>query len=254
MIPIYLCEDDKNQLQIWHRVITNAILISEWDMNIKATATTPSDLLEKIDKQKPENAVYFLDIDLKSNINGIELASEIRKYDPRAFIVFVTTHDEMALYTLKIKVEPLGFIIKESSDFSQQIVECLQNVYEKYQVPNNSVTDVLSIQTECKVFIIPFDDIYYIEPSAQSHKICLHKAHERIEFSSSLINIQKKLDDRFAQCHKAFIVNCNHIRRIDKKNYTIYFDNGMQCPCSVRLCNPLCRLLAEHKAVSINSF
>ena len=254
MIPIYLCEDDENQLQIWHRLITNAILISEWDMSIKATAATPYELLEKIDMEKPENAVYFLDIDLKSDINGIELAAKIRKYDPRAFIIFITTHDEMALHTFRLKVEPLGFIIKESSNFPQQIVECLQNVYDKYQVPNNPVTDVLSIQTERRVFIIPFDDIYYIEPSPKSHKIRLHKAHERLEFSSSLTDIKKKLDARFVQCHKAYIVNCNHIRKIDKKNYTIYFDNDMQCPCSVRLCNPLCRIMAEQRTISINSF
>lgn len=247
MIQIYLCEDDKSQLQIWRRLISNAILINEWDMKIKTSATAPSTLLEQMDKQKPENAVYFLDIDFKSNMNGIELALEIRKYDPRAFIIFVTTHDEMALHTLNLKVEPLGFIVKDSPDFPQQIVECLENVYTKYQVPNNSITDVLSVRTERKIFIIPFDDIYFIEPSTQSHKIRLHKSHEILEFSSSLIDIRKKLDDRFVQCHKAFIANLNHIRRIDKGTYTVYFDNGSQCPCSVRLCRSLCLMLIQKK-------
>lgn len=243
MIPIYLCEDDSNQLNIWHKLINNAIIISEWDMEIKSATTTPARLLEQMNKCKPENAVYFLDIDLKSNINGIELAAEIRNYDPRAFIIFITTHDEMAMHTLKHKVEPLGFIMKDSADFKQQIVDCLSSVYNKYLIPNHSVNDILSIQTERKLLIIPFDDIYYIEPSPQSHKVRLHKAHEILDFTSSLTEIMKKLDDRFMQCHKAYIVNCNHIRRIDKKNYIVTFDNGAHCPCSVRLCNPLCRKL-----------
>lgn len=241
MIPIYLCEDDSAQLNIWKEIIKKAILISEWDMEIKATASNPTELMQKISKLKPENAIYFLDIDLKSDINGIELGAEIRKYDPRAYIIFITTHDEMAMHTIRYKVEPLGFIIKDSDSFSQQIVECLQNVYNKYQIPNHPVNDVLSIQIERKVFIIPFDDIYYIEPSTQSHKICLHKANEVLDFTSSLTDIKQKLDDRFMQCHKAYIVNCNHIRRVDKNNYTVHFDNDAQCQCSVRQCTPLCQ-------------
>lgn len=253
MIPIYLCEDDKYQLQIWNEVIQNAILISEWDMTVKALATTPLDLLNQINKQKPENAVYFLDIDLKSQMNGIDLAVEIRKYDPRAFIIFITTHDEMAMHTLRYKVEPLGFIAKESPDFKQQIVECLQSVYSKYQVPNNPVNDVLSFQMGRRVFIVPFDDIYYLEPSTQSHKIRLHKEHEILEFSSSLIDISRKLDTRFVQCHKAYIVNSDHVSRIDKKSYTVYLDNNTTCSCSVRLCNSLCRTLSERQKIQISS-
>lgn len=248
MISIYLCEDDHNQLNIWRRLIDNTILISEWDMKVKAATDNPAALLEQMNKEKPENAIYFLDIDLKSTMNGIELAIEIRKYDPRAFIIFITTHDEMALYTLKYKVEPLDFIAKEASDFKQQITECLQNVYNKYQVPNNPINDVLSIQMERKILIIPFDDIYYIEPSWQSHKIRLHKEHEILEFSSSLTDIGKRLDDRFMKCHKAYIVNCNHIQEIDKMRYMVHFDNGTHCPCSVRLCNPLCRKLFSNSS------
>lgn len=245
MIPIYLCEDDKFQLEFWKKIINNAILINEWDMKIKAATDAPSDLISLLNKGKPENAVYFLDIDLKSSMNGIELAAEIRKYDPRAFIIFITTHEEMALNTFQYKVEPLGYIIKEAPDFKDQIKDCLQNVCEKYLVPNNPVTDVLTIRMESKLLIIPYDEIYYIEPSTQSHRVRLHKHHEILEFSSSLTEIKSKLDKRFMMCHKSFIVNCNHIARVDKKTYTVHFRNGHTCPCSVRLCNQLCGKLDE---------
>lgn len=251
MIPIYLCEDDKRQLEYWKKIIENTILISEWDMKVKITSANPYELLLKLDKSRPENAIYFLDIDLKSNMNGIELASEIRKFDPRAFIIFVTTHNEMAMYTIKYKVEPLGFIIKESSDFKEQIKACLQNAYAKYQVPKNPITDVLTISMGRKLIIIPFDDIYYIEPSPRSHKIRLQKKNEILEFSSSLSDIKTKLDDRFMMCHKAYIVNCKHIRRVDKRSYTVYLDNNKTCPCSVRLCNPLCRKLIDYPNIEI---
>lgn len=251
MIPIYLCEDDKRQLDYWKKIITNTIIISEWDMGIKAAVTNPYELLMNIDKGRPENAIYFLDIDLKSNMNGIELAAEIRKFDPRAFIIFVTTHNEMAVHTIKYKVEPLDFIVKEAPDFKEQMRSCLKNAYGKYQVPRNPVTDLLTISMGRKLMIIPFDDIYYIEPSTHSHKIRLQKKNEILEFSSSLSEIKTKLDDRFIACHKAYIVNCKHIRKVDKKTYTVYFDNNKTCPCSVRLCNSLCRRLVEYPNMDV---
>lgn len=245
MIPIYLCEDDIQQLELWKKLIQNTVLISEWDMKVKAACTTPEGLLSKINKSKPENAVYFLDVDLKSNVSGIQLAVNIRKYDPRAFIIFVTTHEEMAYHTFKYKVEPLGYIIKDAPDFKDQIKDCLLNVFEKYQVPNNPISDILTVRMERKVLIVPFDDIYYIEPSQLSHKIRLHKSYEILEFSSTLAEVKAKLDDRFVMCHKAYIVNCHHIRRVDKDSFTVYLDNDKSCPCSVRLCTPLCRRLEE---------
>lgn len=245
MIPIYLCEDDINQLDTWKNLINNTVIIKEWDMEIKASCSSPESLLSIINRNKPENAIYFLDVDLKSNMNGIQLAVEIRKYDPRGFIIFITTHDEMAVHTFKYRVEPLGYIIKESPLFKEQIEECLQNVFEKYQVPNNPISDILTVRMERKVLIVPFDDIYYIEPSPLSHKIKLHKGYEILEFTSTLAEVKAKLDDRFVMCHKAYIVNCHHIRRVDRTNFTVYFDNNKSCPCSVRQSMPLCQRLEE---------
>ncbi|MBA5760556.1 response regulator, partial [Escherichia coli] len=50
--------------------------------------------------------LYFLDIDLgQPDMNGFELAQEIRKFDPRGFIIFITTHAELSYMTFTYKVE-----------------------------------------------------------------------------------------------------------------------------------------------------
>ena len=49
--------------------------------------------------------IYFLDVDLKSDINGIKLGSKIREKDTRGFIIFTTTHLEMSYFAFKYKVE-----------------------------------------------------------------------------------------------------------------------------------------------------
>ena len=95
MIPIYLCEDNTLQLDLLKSMIEKYIFIQAYDMEIRQAVHTPHELLDLLPDQ-PENAVYFLDIHLHSDMDGIELASAIRQKDPRAFIIFTTTHSEMA--------------------------------------------------------------------------------------------------------------------------------------------------------------
>ena len=110
MIPIYLCEDNPLQLDLLKSMIEKYIFIQAYDMEIRQAVHTPHELLNLLPDQ-PENAVYFLDIHLHSDMDGIELASAIRQKDPRAFIIFTTTHSEMAMTTFRYQVEPLGFLI-----------------------------------------------------------------------------------------------------------------------------------------------
>ena len=87
MIPIYLCEDNTLQLDLLKSMIEKYIFIQAYDMEIRQAVHTPHELLDLLPDQ-PENAVYFLDIHLHSDMDGIELASAIRQKDPRAFIIF----------------------------------------------------------------------------------------------------------------------------------------------------------------------
>ena len=114
MIHIYLCEDDKRQLARWISIIEKYLLMNSTESLLYCTSSTPEDLL-KVRSHSNITGLYFLDIDLRAEKNGIELAEEIRKYDPRGYIVFVTTHSEMAYLTFQYKVEAMDFIIKDKN-------------------------------------------------------------------------------------------------------------------------------------------
>ena len=103
MIDVYICEDIKEQRDILAHYVKAAILIQEYDMKLRISTDKPKELIEQL-KQSKNTGLYFLDIDLKSNKNGIVLAKEIREYDPRGFIVFVTSHSEMSYITFQYKV------------------------------------------------------------------------------------------------------------------------------------------------------
>lgn len=243
MIPVYLCEDDKNQLAYLEKSIRNEITINELDMTIAGAASTPYQLLFQISRDIPKNAVYFLDIELKSDMDGFQLALEIRKQDPRAFIIFITTHDEMLTLTFEYRVEPLDFIIKDAPDFRRKIFLSLSSVMEKYNLPDNITMDTLPVVSGKRTIILRKDDIYFVESILQSHKVALHTSKEVIETISTLKDIGERLDDRFFQCHQAYIVNCTHVISLNRKDYTVLFENNLTCPCSTRQYSKLFRRL-----------
>ena len=111
MLDIYICEDNKKQLSLFTGYIRDALLIENLDMQIVLASSDPDEILEGM-KASSNMGVFFLDIDLKSRINGLTLAQEIRKLQPRCFIIFITSHSEMGFLTFQYKVEPLDFIIK----------------------------------------------------------------------------------------------------------------------------------------------
>ena len=64
-------------------------------------------------RERRPTHLFFLDIEIKGEEKkGLEIAKEIRKKDPHATIVFVTTHSEFMPITFQYKVAALDFIDK----------------------------------------------------------------------------------------------------------------------------------------------
>lgn len=243
MIPVYLCEDEKEQLIQLTKIIHDIIMMSSLDMQIMGSFLKPDELLAAIHSVKTCSALYFLDIDLKCDMDGITLAGKIREQDPRAFVVFLTTHEEMAFRTLQEKVEPLGYLIKGAPDFNSQIEACLQNADKKYSSPQNPITDVLTLSFPDGIAVIKKQEIFFVESVLEPHKITIHEESHQISFRSSLKKFSVQLDERFLKCHGSYIINITHVTGIDKKRMTVHFSNGETCPCSARMYPTLLQVL-----------
>lgn len=180
--------------------------------------------------------LYFLDIDLGSDITGLTLAQEIRKFDPRGFIIFITSHSEMSFLTFQYKVEALDFIIKDNtSKIQARIIECIINVNERYTSLHNNVQKNFTIKINDKSIVTDYKDILFFETSVNIHKVVLHALNRQIEFNGKLKIIEEQLDDHFYRCHRSYIVNLDNIKEINTSHYTIEMINGEQCLFSTRL-------------------
>ncbi|MCQ4727792.1 response regulator, partial [Anaerotignum faecicola] len=87
MINIYLCEDDDVQLKRWKDIIKKYLMMHDMDMELYCWTTQPEELLRHLE-MADSVGLYFLDIDLKAEMDGLKLARKIRVYDPRGYLVF----------------------------------------------------------------------------------------------------------------------------------------------------------------------
>jgi two-component system response regulator AgrA len=235
MLNIYLCEDNPEQRTRISTYIEKTILIEDYDLNFICAAADPHELLRVINDQS-QTGLYFLDIDLGSDINGLTLAQKIREHDPRGFIVFITTHSEMSYMTFTYKVEAMDFIVKDNqNDLQTRVRQCILDAYSKYSSSQNHSEKNFTFKSGDREYCIRYDDIIYFETSQNAHKILLHTPNSCIEFQGNYKDIIPTLDERFAHCHRSFLINKNHISEINIKERTVTMSNHDVCLVSSKL-------------------
>lgn len=234
MLKIFICEDNEEQRLKYEQIIKNIIMIENYDMNLQLSCGDPYEVIDYL-KSNSSSGIYFLDIDLHSDINGIHLAEKIREYDPRGFIIFVTTHAEMSYLTFLYKVEAMDYIIKDNyNNIQQRIAECIKNAHDKYSCKITDLQKVFSIKVNDKIINVDLDDIIFFETSSTIHKVNLHCKNRQVEFYGKMKDIEEMIDQRFCRCHNSFLINKDKVKEIDKKKRIVYMINDEECLISTR--------------------
>lgn len=235
MLKVHICEDDREQLKRLESYIEDIIMVENLKMEKGIVTDNPEIMIEEIKNDK-DTGIFFLDIDLNHEMNGMNLAGKIREIQPRCHIIFVTTHSEMSYMTFTYKVEAMDFIIKDNlKEIKNRVHQCLIQIGELHTEALNVSNKTYLVKQGERVKEIPYDDILYFEAVTGSRKIVVHAKNAIIEFNGKLKDIQDALDEQFYRCHRAIIVNKDNIEKIDDIEHTIYLIGGDSCPMSVRL-------------------
>lgn len=235
MIDIYICEDIKEQRNLIANFVKSAIMIHEYDMTLKISTDNPEMIIEELKKSK-NTGLYFLDINLQSSKNGLILAKEIREYDPRGFIVFITSHSEMSFMTFQYKVEALDFILKDTPEQLQhRICDCMENVNRKYMKISKGAEKTITIKRGGRKITLAYRDIMYFETSVNEHKLIVHTTNKKIEFFGKMKDIEEEVGTDFIRCHRSYLVNKKNIKEIIYTDKLIIMKNEASCPISYRL-------------------
>ena len=235
MLYIFVCEDDTAQRKAVVQTIQNTVLMEGLDMRLVLDTADPYELLETV-KTSQETGIYFLDIDLNCDMNGMKLAQQIRKFDPRCFIIFITAHSELSYMTFQYRVEAMDFVLKDNpAEAKVKIRECLLHAWERHTLQTNKIHKTYTIEIGERKISVDYQDILFFETSSNIHKVVLHAKDRQIEFSGTMKDLESTLVDGFVRCHRSFLVNRNNIKEVDTKNRIIYFVNGESCLMSTRM-------------------
>ena len=234
MLPIYICEDMEEELRYFKNIIEKAITENYLDAGVVCAARAPQQLIERLDIGR-QQSLYFLDIDLKSDMDGIELSKVIRKYDPRGFIVMITTHDNLSPLMFQYRVEAMDFIVKDKDDVKGRILACIKSALDLQGGYEREVKKYKLRVEGCSLFYAA-DEIYSFE--ATRHGVILHMNFKSALIESTLSELQNELDESFYRCHKSCIVNLVHVIGVDRSNRKALLDNGRDCEVSARLMKP----------------
>ncbi|MFC3928289.1 LytTR family transcriptional regulator DNA-binding domain-containing protein [Streptococcus caprae] len=227
-LNIFILEDDFVQQGRIEAAIDKVLKTTEVTCRKLEIFGKPDQLLEAI-TETGNHQLFFLDIEIKSEEKkGMEVARDIRRRDPQAVIVFVTTHSEFMPVTYRYRVSALDFIDKAlpEEEYEAAIASVMLHAYDN--ISETISSDAFVLKNDHAHIQVPFADILFFETSPTVHKVILTTKTGQLEFYGKVSEIAK-LDDRLYQCHRAFVVNLANVHKVDKASQTVVFQGGQEC-------------------------
>lgn len=220
-----VCEDD---LVVREEICRycNEVLDGEGITHQITEFSSAEELEETMETDGQSFHLLILDIKLGKK-SGMELAQELRKRDEATSILFVTGYDEYM--EQGYEVQAVQFLVKPLI-FEKLRAALLRDWRQKHR-PNTLV-----LQKGRQSLQMPIPDILYAEADGKhGARMILQDGEER--FPASLAEVEQASFGQMVRCHKSYLVNLNHVRKIDRQ--TCVLDNGQKLPISrkyLKLC------------------
>ena len=216
MLNFVICDDNLNILDKFTKILENIFVKYGYDAKVGLKTDDVDELLDYIDENKTD--VLILDINLKSNKSGLEIASAVRAKNKNTYFIFTTAHLEYAMMAYKFKT--FDYLAKPvTSDRLEETVVRLFN--DVNGLPKRY------IKIDNKKTIIDESEVLYIRRDGM--KLIFHTKTRDYETYSSFNKIQDSLPSNFIRAHKSFIVNINNIVNLDPVSNVLYFSDDSTC-------------------------
>lgn len=216
MLNFVICDDNQNMLNKLSKMFDTIFISNNVDANIAFQSTNPLEILEFAKSHNVD--VFVLDIQLKSNMSGLELAEKIREFNKDSYIVFTTGHLEYSLIAYKLKTfdyVPKPITLERLEETVLRLVADVNGQPRKY------------IKIDTKNTLVDENEILYIK--REGMKLIYHTFSKDYESYSSFAKMEPLLPKNFIRCHKSFVVNLNKIVHVEPVSNTIYFTDESSC-------------------------
>ena len=239
MLNFVICDDNTSVLGKLRQMLDKIFAIQNISANVVFQSTNPYEVLDFVSNNQVN--VLVLDIDLKSSISGLELASKIRENNKSLYIIFITAHPEYVFLAYQSKT--FDFLLKPIT------IERLSETIERLtQDISESPKKFINIDKHNKVFV-DTNDVTYIKKDAM--KLVFHTFNRQYETYNSFSKIESLLPGNFVRCHKSYIVNIKNIANISSNNI-IKFRNNDVCDIGPKYKNNLMEVIKNYGNISDN--
>ncbi len=222
-MQIVVCEDE----QQYQKSIGDKI--NRWQQNSGYVAiktlffSSSEDFLEQWEKGLTVD-VIFLDILFGQEMDGMSVAKRIRAADQSVPIVFITNSEAY----VKEGYEVRAFRYLNKPVCFDDIAQCLDVAYKQYTISHN---EYLILSTTGQRIALRYEDVLFLEAQSPYTLIYAHGKKEAIRIRNRFSELIPKLpEEQFVMCHRSYIVNITHVRRVKRKELTL--SNGMVLPIS----------------------
>ena len=219
MLNVIIYENDENYLQNNVNSVYKAFADNDGDFRIHKFQKYSKEL-EKIIKQKEVRKIYILDIEV-SEVNGLEVASRIRKYDSESIIIFVTNYEKYKEDVFYNRLCALDFVFKYPG-YEKRLTDTV-----KYAVKVFGRNKTFIFTYKHTIYRIPYNQICYIEKEPIIKRCIIHTYNGDYRIMGTLNGLMEKLEGNFFRSHQSCIVNASIIKKVDYINNVIYFGKGI---------------------------
>lgn len=229
MLNFVLCDDNLNIVNKMKEMLEIIFVKHDIEANVSFISDNAKDTLNFVNDNHVDVAI--LDVNLNSNISGIDLAKQIRKNNKDIYIIFSTGHMEYSLIAYTVKTFdylPKPITIERLEITINRLLDDMQTSNKKF------------INIDKKTILNP-DEINYIKKDGMKLIFCTDS--DNYEVYNSFNKIQSSLPDNFVRCHKSYIANTNNILNVNTKKNIINFNNDLSCEIGPKYKNNLMEVL-----------
>ena len=230
MLNFIICDDNIHIINKLSKMLESIFIKHNFEANIAFTSTTANEVLDFVNSNKTD--VLILDINLKSNITGLELARKVRETNKNCYIIFTTGHLEYAIVAYKLKTFdylPKPITSERLEDTIVRLFEDISGLPKKY------------IKIDNKNTMVDENEIQYIKRDGM--KLVFHTTNKDYEVYTSFNKIMDILPSNFVRCHKSYVANINKIANIEPITNTIFFENNSSCDIGPKYKNNLMEVI-----------
>lgn len=216
MLNFILCDDNQNILNRLEKILDTIFVKNNFDAEISLKTDNYNEVIEYINSNKVD--VVLLDINLKSNKTGLQVAEQIRKINKNVYIIFTTGHLEYAMVAYKYKT--FDYIAKPIS--YDRLEETIIRLFDDINSEPKKY-----IKLDNKNTVIDASEIQYIKRDGM--KLLFHTSCRDYDIYSSFNKFQDRLPENFVRCHKSYVANISQIKDVEPVSGTITFKDNTVC-------------------------